>query len=474
MFVNRWKNFSNLSREVSYLVRRVSKIVKINSEDQNLYKQTLKSLNQKVKKLEHLMWTQGRLPIQYGNEIEKEKHAIFNHMELKEVDDEHLFAVDVDTFHMLASQWTHFNGIQTKKLEGNKNCRSLINLIQVLQEMIKEYGDLTLNKKKLVGRLQFALKVCLKRFIALARPIGFKNSTYVDLLSQSEFVFASLEQKQALAYNKKGIYLKKNIQSLLSGPFQKELNVFFKQANLRNCALPQAVILQDLCWDFLQAAEQLTEGDYVLIPLGTLNHFVMAQLDVAIVFGSKTYSWTLYNTGEDCEIYHMIKLIDQQEFVSPLKIGGIQPQALSYDFWKEVLNCVLKGTSIQSLYQIQQRYLIDLGQGYRLKSAQDFIFPIPKFGVCTYSAPEMVVFHHLSEEEVEYFQKNKLHFLIKKQSKVVQERFKFLNQLSYPGLKLARHRFKQSRRLLQISHRFLFRFSNNIDQSYNFKKKYFH
>jgi hypothetical protein len=450
-FVKRWQHFKSLSKEVLALVIRVSRVAKLTCEEKEMYGQVLSLLSQKVDDLTQKIWTQGRLPIHYGNWCEEMKQVITNQMELRPANSKNLKAVDSYTFHLLASSETHFEGIETKELEGHNCSRALLNLIHLLQrDLQKEYSFV---KQRLIEKLQGALTMALKIENAKISPSGIEDSNYIKGVEGVEPILAFLEERQGLAWDEQGLIIQESQMATLAPQNQKLLEEFLRHAS--NDA-PREVILHDLCWDILRAIEQLSDGDYLFIPLGTPSHFVLARLEVIAVDGEKIYTWILYNTGEGLKAHHLFQIINQQLFVNPLKIGGIRKQDLCYSFWQELFTCELNETAMKSFYCIQKRYLIDQGHGYLIKSSQDFLYPVPDFGICTYSAAEMAVFNQLSSQEIKKFEKNKALFAIKKQSRVVKERSKALHRATSPRqIKLMQKKFKQSQRLLLLSYRLL-------------------
>lgn len=457
LFVGRWQNFQNLSRSLSKLFLQISDKMNLEEQDRILQEKVLENLNEKVEGLANKVWMQGRLPIHYNDKMEQLKKEIREEICLKVINPSTLLSIDTDTFHMLATNFNNFDKIKISELSGMGVCRSFINLINLLQKTPDNDENLQ-NKERLIEKFQEALTIALKLFIADCSS-DIDASDYFHKLKSVEPVLALLENTRHLTWQEiktiQFLHLKEGLEPIL----QKIIDNFTSYLDVKNYQLPREIVLHDLIWDMIEAIEQLTENDYLLIPVGTEVHLVMAELEVSLKQGVKFYSWITYNAGDGCTDYHTTRKMNNRLFVNPLKIEGIREQGLCYSFWKELFLCTIKEKKIDFFYAILNTYLIDIGKGLITNSMEKTVYRVQNFGICTFSASEMTLFSHLTKTEIVNFEKTKVLFTIKRQSAVVKKRLKCLT--SYFSRRkrlktgLANRRLKQSQRLLRYSYRYL-------------------
>lgn len=455
MWAGRAQNFQRLSRKLKWLINEIEVV----TEGFSLPKESfpfhvLDRLQQKSDTLTENALSQGRLPIDYGDLLEKGKSYVENGLKIKATS-RSLESGDKETFHLIANQFSRMDGVKTRKLRGCKGGKGLL----IIQSLVKKCFKEDERKSALLKELDRSLQIKWKLDRAMTDPIHQEQMPiYLKKLGKIEPLLADLQNDQKMSYRGWSVE-KEPLSSLSVTKSQKgQIQKFLSEVNLTNKALPRPVYLNALAWDIVHDIESLVDGGFILVPLGTKTHCMMAQVECHVKEGIATYTYLLFNTGYGSDLHETVRIQDRL-YVKPLKIAGIQKEGLSYSFWEKAISykISLPTENIEDLYQLHNQHLIQIGKGKRKKNLSlKSSYPVQKFGTCSYNAPEMVVLSHFNQQERDKFEKVKASYAFKKQLKVVKIRRKqFIDAKNLKTRDQLRDHFKQSEALLLFSKDYL-------------------
>lgn len=451
-FANRWAGrchkFQRLFTTLHDLV--VKPFIKLNQV--NFFIDVLQELDNKIKSLKEKALSQGRLPICSEDFLEDNKQNFEKKLNLRVVSPYSLEGVDQESFHVLASRYPHFDNVKVDSLEGRVFSEALLTTISLVKKTLKT----SQRKFALMNALQQALNFAMKMDSIKMKVEGEDSeiSFYFEKLSKIEPVLARMEKCKMSRYQGGEIKPELISTSFVTESQEDQLKSFLSIANMRNSPIPTELSLHDIAWDAVQAIEELKNGEFSFIPLGTISHAIIAQVECHIINGETTYTYLLFNTGNGAH-HHIRERLSTDLYIRPLKIERIRKEGFSYSFWNEMFSCVLK-TNINLLYQLQKKHLIGIGKGRKGNALDEPRYLAQKFGTCTFGASEMAILPHLNQEEKAKLEVVKASYALKKQLKVVKHRKDLLKinqqKQKIPFLLAKLH---QSEALLRLSRRYL-------------------
>lgn len=453
-FANSWAGRCHKFKQLSLVLQNLYLRPFIREPQIKFFSQVIQKLDRKIKSLREKALSQGRLPVYSEGYLKDCKRAFQNQLNLTIVNPFSLESVDKESFHVLASRYRRIDGVKANTLEGRNFSRALMTTISLVNKTLKR-GQC---KQALLKALQQALKFATKMDTLKTKVNNHLNeeevSFYFEKLSKIESVLAKIEKNKKSRYREGEITRELLSSSCVTESQEDHLKSFLSVANMRNSPIPNELSLHDIAWDAVQAIEALQNGEFIFIPLGTIDHAVLAQVECHVINGLRTYTYLLFNTGYGVN-HHTREGGRENLYIRPLKIEGIRQEGFSYTFWNEMFSCNLE-TDINPLYRLQHKHLIRLGKGKKRDALDEPRYQAQKFGTCTYGAPEMAILPHLNPEEKAKLEVVKASHALKKQLKVVKHR-KYLLAINQQVKKIPslEAELQQSEALLRLSRIYL-------------------
>jgi hypothetical protein len=433
-------------------------------------KETVENLEKKIKDLKFNLKTLGRMPVRYGKALYADRRQKLQDVQVDVLKRTNVEQVESELFHFILDKEKEKNlkGIDIKSLSGRDPVRGVLSFISLIKELIKR-NETSSTAQTLLKELEFTLKLAQKA--ALCTTSSNHSDYYRALASVTPVLDHFHQIKENLEDQNQNISDSKIVKQLSRS--EKKCWHRFKQSssfNVEKGNVSAEIILHDLCWDILKRLEMMEANQYMILPLGTTRHFVIIEIRCKrLDNGQKSFDLIVFNTGDKADSYHLMEEENDEEFIKPLSIHSIKPQALKYSLFEELFRIYMKEKSMSAFYNA----LLTFAKTSHLtidKNSEEW-YLAQKQGTCVHAALEVVCLLHLKNEERELFHlvkgetmMRKQELIVKKLSTVSQKRFKQIKQekksQDTSSISKPTSRLNQSSQLLKLAKQYFIRLSN--------------
>lgn len=351
----------------------------------------IKKIKNRHLKLEKQCVHLVRLPISFGNIIQKYEHKQNQLLNFKLKDNLYGKKIQKILFHLTATH-SEDSEIGNLNLDGATVYKIAYSFFKMIN-LFSIKGHYFLSNFSFISKFYFDCAFKIEYFSKFQTDSCFLES-YRDFISH---------QKNQKIDNEE----------------LDEFKKLQKHSNLEEYTLSSSICSNSVIWEIIDHLNRLEFNEFLWVPAGTTEHSIVLEIEKKLT----GFTLRLFNAGYGLN-YHVYDLPIHEEKIRPLVIENIFLEQLSYAFFEKIFSKFCLSQNIGSLYIYFAQHLLGLDNlptfwptPLELQFIDNFYEP-QKNGTCTYASLEMALFYHLNEEEKLCFLEKKLAFASKLQQTV--------------------------------------------------------